>query len=84
MDPRNITHVGQYEEGYCPHEHVLHIRTVIPAAWGIRLGHIVIDLGITKTEALQQAIALFLRFHGYADGIPEPPLPVSVDKEASR
>lgn len=81
MDARNINH---HHEGFCPHDQVLHIRTVIPADWGIRLGHIVVDLGITKAEALQQAIALFLRFHGHADGIPEPLLPIEAKEKASR
>ena len=85
MDTRNIPHVSEYyQEGYCPHDKVLHVRTTIPGDWGNQLSHIVVDLGISKGEALRQAVAMFLRCHGRAGGTPEPQLSMSAEKEVSR
>ena len=74
MDARYITHDQQVlqDANYCPHLRELHIRTVIPLTWGVQLSHAVADLQITKAEALRQAVLLFLRYHGRADGLPEP------------
>jgi hypothetical protein len=74
MDARYITHNQQVlqDANYCPHLRELHIRTVIPLTWGVQLSHAVADLGITKAEALRQAVVLFLRYHGRAVGVPEP------------
>jgi hypothetical protein len=78
MDEENTNHKQQVlqDDSYCPHFGELHIRTVIPLAWGIQLSHAVADLRITKTEALRQAVVLFLRYHGHAAGVPEPLPPV--------
>jgi len=55
---------------------VLHIRTTIPLPWAIALEHTIADLRLTKAEALREAVALYLRFHGRGQGIPEPRPPV--------
>ncbi len=82
MDARYITHTKRVlqDDGYCPRFKELHIRTVIPATWGVQLSHAVADLQITKTEALRQAVVLFLRYHGRAAGVPEPLPPVDGSK----
>ena len=51
---------------------VWHIRTTVPLSWGVALDHITADLRITKSEALRRSVAMFLRFHGRGQGIPEP------------
>lgn len=51
---------------------VQHVRTTIPVSWGIALDHATADLRITKTEAVREGVGMFLRFHGFGRGVPEP------------
>jgi hypothetical protein len=54
---------------------VQHIRTTIPLPWAIALEHVLADLRLTKVEALRESVALFLRYHGFGQGIPAPTAP---------
>ncbi len=59
------------------HQGLQHVRTTIPMEWGIALDHVTADLRITKSEALRQSVAMFLRFHGRGQGIPQPLSPIA-------
>ena len=63
--------------------HDRHVRTVIPATWARRLGHIAADTGIAKQDLLREGVLLLLRYHGQGDGLPEPVAPIESDGGAS-
>ena len=70
----NIVHENPPHNHYSARDQ-LNVKAVIPAAWGIQVAHAVADLGINKGEALREAVKLFLRYHGYGQGLPEPLAP---------
>lgn len=57
--------------------HDRHVRTTIPATWSKRLAHLATDLGIHRNELLREGLLLLLRYHGAAEGLPEPTPPAS-------
>jgi hypothetical protein len=85
MGKDNINHVRQdNHDGHANYNEVLHIRTTIPLAWAAQLDHVLADLRISKLEALRESVGLFLRFHGYGKGIPEPLTPKMKDEDNGR
>jgi hypothetical protein len=63
--------------------HERHIRTTVPTLWARRIGHLAADTGRTKQELLREGVLLLLRYHGAAEGLPEPVQPVESDGGAS-
>ncbi len=54
-----------------------HAKCIVPADWGKKLSYIAADLGLPKHELLREAVLLLLRYHGHAEGLPEPTPPAS-------
>ena len=52
------------------------LRTQVPIYLNVTLDHLAVDLRLAKHELLREALILLLRFHGRAEGLPEPLPPV--------
>lgn len=50
----------------------IHVRTVLPAEIARRLGHLAIDLGISKQEILRESVRVLLHHHGMGEGLESP------------
>lgn len=75
-DSGNATTREHHDDANIGSQAVQHVRGTIPMPWGVALDHAVADLRITKAEAIRESVGLFLRFHGRAEGLPEPLPPV--------